>query len=190
MRIPLAATLLALVILTAPAAAQVVDYLGVPGPISLDGKSYELAWSSRPSDTYVKQEYVSSGQSVDNFEQMVLVERVTGNVKVIDAVRSQLEMLDKRKGSDPLVHSEILQKNATKEVVLDFLISAKDPKGEYVVEWNLYRYAPMKSGVMLFAVSHRAYGNDNSKAFLGGLKQLRAAQTGALLKADLPKPAY
>ncbi len=191
MRFPLLiAALLSAWMMASPSAAQVVDYLGVPGPIELDGKSYELAWSSKPSETYIKQEYVPSGQTPETYSQMVLVERVTGNVKVIDAVRSQMDMLAKRKGTDPLVHYEVLQKNATKEVVLDFLVSAKDSKGEYVVEWDLYRYAPMKSGVMLFAVSYRAYGNDNAKAFLGGLKKLRTAQTGALLKADLPEPAY
>ncbi|MGS1097236.1 hypothetical protein ACVCNR_22055 (plasmid) [Aquamicrobium terrae] len=183
----------ALIMMTAPGAAQVVDYLGVPGPIEFDGKSYGLAWSSQPSANYTKQEYVSSGQAVETYDQMLLLERVTGGVKVIDAVRGQIDALQKRKGSDPLVNFEVLQKNATGEVLLDFLISSKDSKGEYIVEWNLYRYAPVKepsgkSGVLLFAVSHRAYGNENSKAFLGGLKQLRTAQTGALLKADLPEP--
>lgn len=190
MRFPFAAALLALVMMAAPSTAQVVDYLGVPGPISLDGKSYKLAWSSKPCENYVKQEYLPTGQSPETYDQMVLVERVTGDIKVIDAVRSQNEMLDKRMSSDPLLRSEILQKDATGEVVLDFLVSATDAKGEYVVEWNLYRYAPMKSGVLLFAVSHRAYGNNNSKAFLSRLKQLRTAQTGALLKAALPATAY
>jgi hypothetical protein len=168
-----------LILMAAPASAQVVDYLGVPGPIELGGRSYELAWSSKPSDNYVKQEYVPSGQAIETYDQMVLLDRVTGDVKVINAVESQIEMLQKRKGTDPLVNFEVLQKNATGEVVIDFLVSAKDSKGEYIVEWNLYRYAPAKSGVLLFAVSHRAYGSENSKAFLGGLKQLRTAQTGA-----------
>lgn len=179
----------ALILMVTPAPAQVVDYLGVPGPVELGGESYELAWSSKPSENYIKQEYVPSGQTPETYNQMVFVERVTGDVKVVDAVREQIDMLEKRKGSDPLVNFEVLQKNATDEVVLDFLVGAKDSKGEYIVEWDLYRYAPMKSGVLLFAVSHRAYGNENAKAFLSGLKQLRTAQTGALLKADLPEPA-
>lgn len=49
---------------------------------------------------------------------------------------------------------------------------------------------PMKSGVLLFVVSYRAYGNDIAKAFLGGLKQLRVSQAGALLRADLPETSY
>jgi hypothetical protein len=179
---------LALTLMTTPAVAQTVDFLGLPGPIELDGKSYELAWSSQPSENYSKQEYVPAGQSVENYDQMLLVERLTGDVKVIDAVKSQIAMLEKRKGADPLTHFEVLQKDATGEVVLDFLVSAKDTKGEYVIEWNLYRYAPTRSGVLLFALSRRAYGNANAKAFLGGLKQLRAAQTGVFLKAALPQP--
>ncbi|WP_019171770.1 hypothetical protein [Pseudaminobacter salicylatoxidans] len=191
MRFPLlAAAFFSMVMTATPAVAQIVDYLGIPGPVELGGKSYKLAWNSQPSENYTKQEYVPEGQSPENYGQMVLVERVTGDIKVIDTVRSQMDMLEKRKGIDPLVSYEVLQKDATKEVVLDFLVSVKNSKGGYVVEWNLYRYVPMRSGVLVFAVSHRAYGNDNAKAFLSDLKQLRTAQTGVLLKADLPKPAY
>jgi hypothetical protein len=102
-------------------------------------------------------------------------------------------MLKKRKGSDPLVNMNILQHDATGEVLLDFIVSTKDAKGEYIVEWDAYRYAPYKdkfgkTGVLLYAISHRAYGNQNAKTFLGGLKQLRPAQIGALTKAALPLP--
>ena len=114
--------------------------------------------------------------------------RVTGNVGITDAVAAQVDMLKKRKGSDPLVKFGILEKDASKEVALDFLISARDAKGALIVEWNLYRYVPAKSGVVLFAVSHRAYGDKNAKAFLANLKQLQTAQTRAVLGANLPIP--
>ncbi|MGN6764156.1 MAG: hypothetical protein ACTHJY_03205 [Rhizobiaceae bacterium] len=42
------ATISALVLMMAPAAAAITDFLGVPGPILFDGKSYELAWTARP----------------------------------------------------------------------------------------------------------------------------------------------
>lgn len=186
------ATISALVLMMAPAAAAITDFLGVPGPILFDGKSYELAWTARPSENYTKQEYVPAGQAVETYDQMLLVERLTGNVKVIDAVRSQIDLLTKRKGTDPLVNFEILQHDATGEVLLDFLVSSKDTNGDYIVAWNAYRYAPFKdisgkTGVLLFAISHRAYGNENTRTFLSGLKQLRSTQTGALLKAKLPR---
>ncbi|HEV2507124.1 MAG TPA: hypothetical protein VGV39_28895 [Mesorhizobium sp.] len=194
MRFPLRiAALLAIVTIAAPAAAQVTDFLGVPGPLAFDGKSYQLAWTSRPSQNYTKQEYVPAGQRVESYDQMLLVELVTGGVTVGNAVGAQVDMLKKRKASDPLVNFDVLQNNATKEVLLDFILSGRDSKGEPIVEWNAYRYAPYKdasgkSGVLLFAISQRAYGDESSTAFLRSLKQLRPAQRAALAKADLPKP--
>lgn len=189
----LVAAIFAMILMVAPAAAEVTDFLGVPGPIEFDGRSFELAWTARPSENYIKQEYVPSGQEVETYNQMLLVELVTGNVKVNDAVLAQIDMLKKRKSTDPLVNMEVMQHDATGEVLLDFIVSSKDAKGEYIVEWNAYRYTPYargstKAGVLLFAISRRAYGNQNAKAFLGDLKQFRFEQIGALMKAALPTP--
>jgi hypothetical protein len=188
----LAAAVLAAALLAAPASAQVTDYLGVPGPIRFDGKPFELAWSSRPTAHYTKQEYVPPGQRVENYSQMLLVETVTGKIKVMDAVRAQVATLNKRKGSDPLVNMSVTQNETTGEALLDFIVSSKDAKGEYIVEWNAYRYAPRggpegSAGVVLFGISHRSYGNDNSKAFMGRLKDFRPAQINALAAAPLPQ---
>jgi hypothetical protein len=174
-----------------PAATQVSDHLGVPGPIQFDGKSYKLVWSSRPTPGYAKQEYLPSDQSIGSYTQMLIVERVTGDLTVMGAVRAQVDMLKKRKATDPLVNMNVIENANAGEALLDFIVSSKDPKGEYVVEWNAYRYAPLKgaadkSGVLLFAISHRAYGNDNAKSFMGQLKNVRAAKITALTKAAMP----
>ena len=173
------------------ATAQVFDHLGVPGPIQFDGKSYKLVWSSRPAPGYAKQEYLPSDQSIVSYTQMLIIERVTGDLTVMDAVRAQVDMLKKRKATDPLVNMNVIQNTQAGEALLDFIVSSKDPKGEYIVEWNAYRYAPSKgaadkSGVLLFAISHRAYGNENAKAFMGQLKTIRPAQITALTKAAMP----
>lgn len=171
-------------------AAEVVDHLGVPGPIRFDGKPFALAWSAKPSAGHTKQEYVPAGQKVETYEQMLLVERMAGKLKAIDAARAQMQMLEKRKASDPLVNMSLIQNPKNSEVLLDFIVSAKDRDGKVIVEWNAYRYATIEGaepGIMLFGVSHRAYGNENAKAFLGQLKTLRSAQIGALAGADMPK---
>lgn len=188
-----AAALLAQVAITVPAAAQVTDYLGAPVPIEFDGRSYELAWSSRPAENYIKQEYVPSGQNVETYAQMLLVEVVTGNVKVMDAVQNQIQSLNQRKANDPLVNMSMIRNESTGEVLLDFIVSTKDANGDYIVEWNAYRYAPYngasgKAGVLLYAISHRAYGNENAKTFLSRLNAFRTAQINALAKAPLPVP--
>lgn len=185
------AVLIVAIMVAAAAAAEVTDHIGVSGPIEFAGKSYELAWSSQPADNYVKQEYVPSGQNVETYAQMLHVEIVTGKIKVMDAVRSQVDMLNKRKGSDPLVNMSVIENKATGEALLDFIVSSKNAKGEYIVEWNAYRYAPYndassEAGVLLYAISHRAYGTENAKIFLEGLKTLRRDQINILAEARLP----
>lgn len=184
------AAILATALWLAPVQAQTTDHLGLPGPISLGGDSFALAWSARPADNYIKQEYLPAGQASDSYSRMVLVETVTG-VEVMDAVRAQTDTLGRRKETDPLVNMEVVRNEARGEALLDFIVSSKNEAGEYVVEWNAYRYAPLAEesgpGVMLFGVSHRAFGNDAAKAFLQDLSTLRPAWIGALTNAPLPE---
>lgn len=172
------------------ALAQAVDRLGIPGPIAFGDQSYALAWSAEPNPGYVKQEYVPAGQTVEIYKQMILVERLVGPTKVADAVRAQTEMLNKRKGADPLLNMDVIQNAATGEVLLDFIVSDKNAKGDVIVEWNAYRYAPLKSGegVILFGVSHRATGIEEARNFLTNLKTARPATIKALTEAPIPQP--
>src|SRR5690606_16933669 len=93
---------------SAPAFAQsVTDYLGVPGPVSTGGEPYFLGWSSQPSSNYVKQEYFPAGQSPERYDSMALVEFVSGDITPIDAARAQVDSLQKRKSTDPLVNMDL-----------------------------------------------------------------------------------
>ncbi|WP_312417757.1 hypothetical protein [Shinella sp.] len=186
--------LLALGLMAASAFAQANDRLGLPGPIDFEGEAYGLAWSSQPSENYIKQEYLPAGDSPERYKQMILVETVSGGIAVMDAVRAQVDMLNKRKASDPLVNMDVIQNEATGEALLDFIISTKGNDGQYIVEWNSYRYARYSDatgnrGVMLFGVSRRAYGDDASKALLTQLKVLRPGRIKALTQVVLPRPA-
>ncbi len=178
--------------LAAPAhAADVVDRLGIPGPLTFDGTSYALAWSARPSPTYFKQEYLPAGQATGSYDRMLIVEVLDGGTTVRSALAAQVRLLNQRKGTDPLVKLDIIQNRQTGEALLDFLISARDAKGGEIVEWNAYRYVPRKSsdgreGVMLFAISRRAYGSDRIRSFLTELKTARPADIDRLARQSLP----
>lgn len=169
-----------------PALAQ-SDMLGVPGPVSFQGQDYALAWTSQPSDNYFKQEYVPEGQAVETYTEMLLVEAVDGAITPIQAASLQVQMLNARIETDPVVNHEIIQNEATGEVLLDFLVSdlGADP---IVVEWNAYRYMPLAEGegVALFAVSRRSYGEDGARDFLGGLGAVRSEAIAALATFDAP----
>lgn len=180
--------LLLLAVVGTVRAGEVVDRLSVPGPISFDAISYQLSWSSHPSPGYFKQEYLPAGETSDHFQKMVLIEAVTG-ANVDGALAAQVNMLKKRKATDPIVNFAAI-KNASGEVILDFVLSATSDKGEAVVEWDAYRHAALKgkdgaSGAVLFGISRRAYG-DNSTEFLRGLKASRVAEIQALANTVLP----
>ena len=190
----LGAILLGYALSVTTALAQVTDYLGLPGPIELSGEQYELAWSSNPQDNYIKHEYIPAGQTVEAFEDMVILETLIGEIVPLQAAAAQVENLNQSRSNDPLLNMDLIENEATGEALLDFLISATTAEGENIVEWNAYRYAPYTnaqgaSGILLFAVSHRAYGDENSRAFLESLGSLRTDQIQALASAPLPEPA-
>lgn len=167
-----------------------VDHLSLSGPIEFNGQSYRLSWSSHPTPYYYKQEYLPPGQTSDRFQQMVLIEATVRGVDVDGAVGAQVNRLNKRKSTDPTVNFAAFRNPKNGEVVLDFVLSAKGPKGEDVVEWNAYRYAAWRSkggesGVLLFGITRRAYG-DNATDFLRGLKSMRPAEVKALAGYTLP----
>jgi hypothetical protein len=167
-----------------------VDRLSLPDSIEFNGESYRLSWSSHPTPYYYKQEYLPPGQTGERFQRMVLIEATVRGVDINDAVAAQVSMLNKRKSTDPTVNFAVFKNPKNDEIILDFILSAKDPKGEDVVEWNAYRYAALRgkgdaSGVLLFGISRRAYGDDATN-FLRRLKSARSAEVNALATYPLP----
>lgn len=168
----------------------VVERLSVPESIAFNGETYRLSWSSHPKPHYYKQEYLPSGQTSERFQRMILIEATVRDVDVKDVVAAQVNMLNKRKSTDPTVNFAILKNSKNEEIILDFILSAQDSKGEDIVEWNAYRYAALKvkggvSGVLLFAISRRGYG-DGGTNFLRRLKTARPAELNALAAYPLP----
>jgi len=167
-----------------------VDRLSLPDAIEFNGESYRLSWSSHPKPYYYKQEYLPPGQTSERFQRMVLIEATVQGLDINDAVAAKVSMLNKRRSTDPTVNFATFKNPKNDEIILDFILSAQDPKGEDVVEWNAYRYATLKgkggaSGVLLFGISRRGYGDDATN-FLRRLKSARPAEINALAAQPLP----
>jgi len=185
--------LVALCVLCAGHAAradEVVERLAVPGPINFDGTLYQLSWSSHPNPGYFKQEYLPVGQTSGRFQRMILIEAIVGGADVSGAVTAQVDQLNRRKSTDPTVNFALLKNPQTGEVILDFIVSQDGGADGSIVEWDAYRYAALrgkdgKSGVLLFGLSRRAYGDDSTE-FLRGLKAARQADINTLAHYPLP----
>jgi len=170
-----------------PSTAQ-SDMLGVPGPISFEGENYALAWTSKPSGNYVKQEYLPEGQRVETYEDMILVEAVIGNMTPMEAAAAKVQSLEARRGRDPVLNYDLLQNDATGEVLLDFLVSDLE-SSPIIVEWNAYRYQPLPGGdgVVLMGISRRGYDEAGGTSFMQVLGAMRSEAIKALTAMSFPE---
>jgi hypothetical protein len=173
----------------ASAQAQAIDRIGVPGPLAFDGKAYALAWTSNPSSGYFKQEYLPAGQDTATYTEMLMIDVLETGVTVEAALASQVKFLKQRERKDSAFNMAVLQNKETGQILLDFIIS-DDVNGRSIVEWNAYRYTPHtgkdgKKGVMLFALSRRAY-DDDIAGFLKSLRPLRVTYINVVAHHTLP----
>jgi len=154
--------------------------------------TYHLAWRSEPSPDYVKYEYLPQDEELPYYRNMLLLERLTNGMGVADAVRSQVEFLNQRKASDPVVNHRLINNERSGEYLLDFVLSGETQDGETIIEWNAYRYSPWRSadgaqhGVLLYGYSARAYGDDDGREFLTDLRETRAPMIQSLASASMP----
>ncbi|AFD06116.1 hypothetical protein [Solitalea canadensis] len=161
--------------------ATVQNYLSSAETISIGGINYQLSWSSNPNNSYYKQEYLPKGQKAEKYTEMLLLEVVKGNITVKQAVSSQIELIQQRKGTDPVANYSVIENIEKNEVILDFLMSQDD-----IVEWNAYRYKLVDGkAIQLFGMSKRSYGN--STEFLTSLKSARTTYINQLATAEVPK---
>jgi hypothetical protein len=121
---------------------------------------------------------------------MVLIEAVAQGIDVGGAVSAQVDTLNRRKSTDPTVNFAILKNPNNGEMILDFILSGQSTKDDSIVEWNAYRYSPLKDkrgnwGVLLFGISRRAYGDD-TREFLRRLKSARLSEIDLLAHYPLP----
>jgi len=169
----------------------VTDYLGLAKPILFDNVSYNLAWTSHPTDNYYKQEYLAQGDTLEKFKRLVTIDVLVTKTKLKDIIAAKVAELNKIKKTNPVVQYQTFEKGD--EIMLDFLLSENTPDGKLVstVERNVYRYkiATDKNGqkaVLLFAVSDRAYGNDIDN-FFSNLKEHRYDLLNAVGAFDIPE---
>jgi hypothetical protein len=169
---------------------KIKEYLSVPGPITLGNVTYNLVWTSHPTDEYYKQEYIPKGDNVEKFKKMVMVEVLTGNTTAKELATRKMKELKEMKASNPIINYESFEKDG--EILLDFLISENAPDGKRIniLERNVYRYKTIvthkgQKCLLLLAASERAYGSDATK-FLQGLKARKSELVNQVAAYTMP----
>ncbi len=149
---------------------KMIDHLNVPGPIVFDNVAYSVAWTSHPSTTYYKQEYIKKGDVVSKFGSMLLMEVLTGKAKIKDVLDAKVAELKSMQAANPFITYEIISNPPKGEYMLDFLVTDNAPDGKSVriAERNIYRYRTYtdktgENGIILIGISVRSYGGDTKK---------------------------
>ena len=171
---------------------DVSNYLSLPNNLEFENKKYDLSFSSHPAEKYYKQEYLPKGEYINHFSNLLFVDAILSDtLKVIDVVTNKIAELEILKKTNPIINYKSFNNPDKTEYIIDFLTSnSQDDKVE-IVEWNAYKIKAFTDkngvkGVMLLAVSKRAYDNKVTK-FLTELKDKRMATISALIKTTLPE---
>jgi hypothetical protein len=183
------ATLSLFITLSLNAQNKVTDYLNIPGPIKIDNKTYNLAWSSHPNENYYKQEYLASNENIEKYNTLIMIDFVKGDFKLEDAVNQKVSELEKMKESNPIINYKTYENNG--EYILDFLITenSKDGKEILIAERNVYHYKLItdgkNKGILLFGISERVY-KENIEQFFNNLKDNSSKLIEAIGNYKLP----
>ncbi len=165
------------------------DYLSVGNTIQFNQEDFYLQWSSHPTNEYYKQEYLRKEDKLPNYEKMIIIEAVKGNISVNQAVKSKMNELENWKKQNPIVNYQKVENKKKNEVILDFLVS----DGKSIYEWNVYRYQKQKNKnkeyLVLYAYSYRNYvsNKDELLKFLADVKHIRVNLVNKISKITLPK---
>lgn len=167
-----------------------VDKLGVKGPLIFNKTSFGLAFSDKPNESHYIQEYLPLGEKSEKFNQMLTIHFFKTDIKLKSAVQQKIRELDERKKIDPTCNYMINESPDGKEFMVDFLLGEDKGNEMTIAELNIYRYKRIdidenKKGVLVYAYSKRAYGDDITE-FYKNLKADRTALLNEMISSILP----
>lgn len=168
---------------------NVKDYLSIGTKIAFDAENYNLKWSSNPSLNYYKQEYLRADDAFPNYQKMLIVETIKGNLTVAQASNAKINELENWKKSNPMVKYEKFENKDKNEVTIDFIVS----DGKSIYEWNVYRYQEQKnqSGnyLVLYCYSYRNYISEKVTVnnFLDFVTKTRTETITKVRNIEIPK---
>lgn len=169
---------------------DIINYLGISNALKFNNIDYNLSWSSHPNENYYKHEYIPKDNTPRRYKDMLIVDFLKDTVSLHDAIAIQINNLNQRKQTDVTCNYQVLKKDGN-DYILDFIMSDGEADAPNFIEWNAYHYINYTDslghkGMLLFGVSHRAYGYDVKK-FMTDFKQYRNNALHELVGYPVPK---
>ncbi|ANW96087.1 hypothetical protein AXE80_07255 [Wenyingzhuangia fucanilytica] len=166
------------------------DFLSIGEKIKFENKTYNLEWSSNPTPTYFKQEYIQTGETVEKYNEMIIIEAVNGNIEINQAAGMKIREIKNLKKTNPIVNYQVFNNKDKSEITIDFMLS-DNSRG--IFEWNVYRYQKQenKSGnnLVLYVYSYRNYVSSREEimGFFTNVKSMRINKINSVNEANIPK---
>lgn len=164
------------------------NYFGNTDTLTFNESKYSLAWSSNPSQGYYKQEYLLDSTTIEEYNEMFLVEALKGKISPEVAAELKVNELKELKKNNPVINWNVYEKK--NERIIDFVIT--DGATQY--EWNLYRYSVLKNTdgqkyLVLYAYSYKdtLYTNEDLKPFFNRIMENRNLLISKLGAFKLPE---
>ena len=165
-----------------------INYLGTIDTVTFNSSKYSLAWSSNPSQGYYKHEYLLDSTTIEDYNEMILVEAVKGKISPKVAAELKVNELKELKKNNPVINWNVYENKD--ERIIDFVIT--DGATQY--EWNLYRYSVLKNSdgqkyLVLYAYSYKdtLYTNEDLKPFFNRILENRDLLIATLGEFKLPE---
>ena len=181
--------MLGVLLITFAATAQTAkDTLNVPGPIQFSGKRYQLVSTEKDLQDTV-QEYIPAGETLDNFQHMITIGLSKRTREPYELASIKTEELEDMMAVNPAVNFDVVTTEDRSSVIVDFLIHAQDEEGREYAEWNgyLYSMSAARDGVVLKAVTRRAYEDQIPAFYKNELDTIRRTYIQALDELKLPE---
>lgn len=154
--------------------------------IDLQGESFQLAYvaeSPNPQDGRAINEYLPSGESLDNWTKLIAV---FGYPNHNDGRTLAGQMVQALKATNPLARYQIHESEDGQRIMLDFITWDSD---KAITEFNIFIYQKNPNGRGLIAnqFALRAYGQEQGLKFMQGLRETRQQSLETITEFEFPQ---
>lgn len=173
---------------------EVIDRLGIPGPLTFNGNEYLLVWSKQNSATWAQQQYIMRDDDLANYKELINISYFDKEIEMEKAIGQKMDFVEKRKSStqDKYSFVNVTESPDGKEIVVDYLTTEVPKEGEPYAEYNMDRFKSFdvggKKSFVIFTYSKRLAGD--LKYAVRSLNKERSKLMEAIITTPIPPVTY